>query len=331
MNTALNFGKVLENNDHLYESRPRSFVTKNKFLETLREFSPNPATSQADDRFFHSGLIYRVRPGGPPFDLFLGPDITKVNVGEFALGSATVPLQLATEPILDTVGTSAWKNMLRRTRTMFFPAENFITTTEPANQAGLTEGAAYQFFCQLDSFLKTHPDYYLDVIAHSVGAIVMNEAYRNFPDLRVRNLVYMAAACTIRDFLVGPAEHLNTYHTEFYNLCLHPRNEIDETNEFGIPVRGSLLTWIDEFFESPASFGDRTLGSLQNAVIGYRLLPKSEHIHLKAFAVNKSEKDYPKGFSAGPQKHGDFGNFEFWKAIYWRTDVPLQQYYRKLP
>lgn len=330
INTVSNFSKVEENNDYLYQNQPRAFVTKKRFLDTLLEFTPDPGAGQAAYSYFHPGWSYKARPGGPPFDLYLGPDITKVNVGEFALGSATIPLQAGTEPILDTIGTSAWKNMLRRTRTMFFPAENFITTNEPSNPTHLTKGAAYYFFHELDEFLKSHPDYYVDVFAHSMGAIVMNEAYRNFPDLRVRNLVYMAAACTIRDFLVGPARHLDSNRTEFYNLCLHPRNEIDEVEGYGIPVRGSLLTWIDEFFESPASFGDRTLGSLQNTVIAYRLLPQTKRIHIKAFGINKSKKEYPPGFSAGPQKHGDFGDFEFWKPNYWSPSVPLNESYKNL-
>jgi hypothetical protein len=337
MNTVLNFSKVLENNDPWYHSHPSYFVTKNKFLETLRQFTKDPARSQEEDNFFHCGLHYKRLPDGPPFELYLGPDITHVDVGQFALGSTTIPLQVATEPALDTIGTPAWKNMLRRTRTMFFPAENFITTngalTETLSASAtpplLAHGAAYQFFHKLNEFLKTHPDYYLDVFAHSIGAIVMNEAYRNFPDLRVHRLVYMAAACTIRDFLVGPGRELERNHTEFYNLCLHPRRELDEVEGYGLPARGSLLTWIDEFFESPASFGDRTLGSFQNAVIAYRLLPQTSLIHFKAFGINR--KDDPSGFSAGPQKHGDFGNFPFWKPCYWRTDVPPDQCYQILP
>jgi pimeloyl-ACP methyl ester carboxylesterase len=206
----------------------------------------------------------------------------------------------------------------------------FAATARVRNTSHLTKGAAYYFFHELDEFLKSHPDYYVDVFAHSMGAIVMNEAYRNFPDLRVRNLVYMAAACTIRDFLVGPTKHLDSSHTEFYNLCLHPRNEIDEVEGYGIPVRGSLLTWIDEFFESPASFGDRTLGNLQNAVIAYRLLPQTRRIHMKAFGINQNKKEYPPGFSAGPQKHGDFGDFEFWKPNYWSPTVPLNESYKHL-
>lgn len=337
MNTVLNFSKVLENNDYWYQNRPARFVTKNKFLETLREFTVDPQNSQKDHDFFHAGLHYDPLRYGPPFELYLGPDITKLDVPSFALGSATIPLQVATEPVVDTIGTPAWKNMLRRTRTMFFPAENFITTdgnltetlSPSATPPQITHGAAYQFFDQLNVFLKTHPDYYLDVFAHSMGAIVMNEAYRNFPDLRVRKLVYMAAACTIRDFLVGPGKDLERNHTEFYNLCLHPRRELDEVEGYGIPARGSLLTWIDEFFESPASFGDRTLGSFQNCVIAYRLLPQTSRIHLKAFGI--ARKDDPKGFLAGPQKHGDFGNFPFWKFCYWSTEVRPDQCYEWLP
>jgi pimeloyl-ACP methyl ester carboxylesterase len=84
---------------------------------------------------------------------------------------------------------------------MFFPAGNFITVSNQQAPTTLQYGAAYQFFDRLDRFLKMHPDYYVDVIGHSMGAIVANEALRNFPDLRIRNLVYMAAACSIRDFL----------------------------------------------------------------------------------------------------------------------------------
>ena len=337
MNTVLNFSKILENNNTWYQSHPGSFVTKNKFLETLREFTEDPSQSQACYNFFHAGLNNSLSPHGPALKLYLGPDMTRYDYGQWTLGSTTILLQIATEPVIDTIGTPAWKNMQRRTRTMFFPAENFITTdgaiTEKLSRQGtpppITHGAAYQFFDELNQFLKEHPDYYLDVFAHSMGSIVMNEAYRNFPDLRVRNLVYMGAACTIRDFMVGPGKQLERNNTEFYNLSLHPRREIDEVEGDGVPARGSLLTWIDEFFEGPASFGDRTLGSFQNAVIAYRLLPQTSRIHLKAFGIKR--QDDPKGFSAGPQKHGDFGNFPFWKECYRSTEVPEDQGYQILP
>ena len=322
MNTVLNFGKVLENNDGLYASRQRTFVTKNKFLETLRCFSSNPAATQADDNFFHDGLCHRA-DRKPTINLYLGHDITHIDYPGTALGSVTVPLQIITEPMLDGFGTPSWKNMVRHTRSMFFPAGNFITVSGQSDQTELHTGAAYQFFEQLDQFLKTHPDYYLDLIGHSMGTIVINEALRNFPNLRIRNLVFMGAACSIRDFLVAGGAYLKAHpETDFYSLSLHPRKEIDETNVYGVPVRGSLLTWIDEFFQTPESFLDRTFGSFENAVIAYRLLPQTHRIHLKAFGVNGR-----KGL-AGPQKHGDFNAFRFWEYDYWSTDVPIDQTYQ---
>jgi hypothetical protein len=103
---------------------------------------------------------------------------------------------------------------------------------------------------------------------------------------------------------------------------------LDEANVGGVPVRGSLLTWIDEFFQTPESFGDRTLGTFENAVIAYKLLPQTNQIHLKAFGMN--ENQFAKGYSAGPQKHGEFCNFEFWTSRYWSTNVPQNACYRGL-
>ena len=270
------------------------------------------------------GLRHHAGQNSLPINLYLGPDITEVDVGQFVLGTATIPLQVVTEPVLDTVGTSAWKNMVRRTRTMFFPAGNFITVSNQPSQTTLQYGAAYQFFDELNTFLKTHPDYYLDVIGHSMGAIIVNEALRSFPDLRIKNLVYMAAACSIRDFLAVGAPYLKSHDVEFYNLSLHPRKEIDETNADGLPARGSLLTWIDEFFQTPESFGDRTLGSFENVVIAYQLLPQTNRVHLKAFGISTRK------ISAGPQKHGEFTNFPFWRSDYWSTKVALNESYPHL-
>ena len=148
--------------------------------------------------------------------------------------------------------------MLRRTRSMFFPAGNFITVSGQSEQTDLYHGAAYKFFDELDQFLKTHPDYYLDLTAD------------------------------------------------------------------GVPLRGSLLTWIDEFFQAPESFLDRTFGSFENAVIAYQLLPQTKRIHLKAFGVTAGKE------SAVPQNHGEFNAYKFWEYKYWRTDVSPDQTYQPL-
>src|SRR4029077_10737052 len=114
---------------------------------------------------------------------------------------------------------------------------------------------------------KSHKDIEFDIYAHSMGSMVTNEAFAEFPDLRATNIVFMAAACSMRQFANTTGRHITACGTPFYNLSLHPRAELDEIEAFGVPVRGSLLTWIDEFFESPPSFGDRTLGTFENIII----------------------------------------------------------------
>jgi pimeloyl-ACP methyl ester carboxylesterase len=329
MNVAINFGKIFQNADGIYQQNTHIFPVRDKFFEVLRRFASDPRASQRDDQFFHNGLEYVPgKPNRPALGLSLGPDSSDtVRAGLVAENVLTAPLQFTTEPALDTVGTAAWKNMLRRTRTMFYPAGNFITTSKRGDEVGtLYPGAAALFFEALDRFLKQHPSYYLDVVAHSMGALVMDEALREYPDLRIRNLVYMGAACSIRDFQASGGIYLRFHSTDFYNLCLHPRAELDESNVGGIPVRGSLLTWIDEFFQSPESFGDRTLGTFENAVIAYQLLPASARIHLKAFGLEPHHG--PPGYSSGPRKHGEFPEFEFWNPDFWRTaDAP--RFYRR--
>ena len=328
MNVAINIGKIFQNADGIYQANSQLFPVKDKFSEVLRRFAPNPRASQRDDQFFHAGLQYV--PGTrkqPSIGLFLGPDSSDVvRAGLVTENVLTAPLQFTTEPALDTVGTAAWKNMVRRTRTMFYPAGNFITTSNHRdNPEALYPGAAALFFASLNRFLQRHPSYYLDVVAHSMGSLVMNEALREYPNLRIRNLVYMAPACSIRDFQTSGGIYLRYHSTNFYNLCLHPRAELDESNVGGIPVRGSLLTWVDEFFQAPETFGDRTLGTFENAVISYELLPSSDRVHLKAFGLEPH--DCPTGYSSGPRKHGEFPEFEFWNRDFWQTKNP-PRYYR---
>jgi len=170
-----------------------------------------------------------------------------------------------------------------------------------------------------------HPDIRLDLIGHSMGTIVINDAYRECPNLAARNIVYMAAACSIRDFQVSTGRYIDKNpRVNFYNLCLHPRAELEESHAWGTPVRGSLLVWIDEFFQSPESFGDRTLGTFENAVIAYKLLPQTSHVRLKAFPFEADQTSPGVGV---PRNHGDFTSFKFWHPSFWETTCAVTASY----
>ena len=331
INTVGAFSKMSQNYDSLYESHPRLYPTKNRFNQTLQQFSDNPAADPEEYHYFREGLVYNpTTRDRPRICVALGKDLTKrFRPTRLAGTILTTPLQFTTEPVLDAFGTPAWQNMRQRTRSMFYPAGNFITrkTTGESIPQLATEayrGAAGIFFDRLYRFLNAHPDFQLDMIAHSTGTIVLNEVYREWPDLRTRNLVYMGAACSIREFQSSAGEHIRSHSTEFYDLCLHPRGDLEEVHAVGLPVRGSLLVWIDQFFQSPASFGDRTLGTFENAVIGYQLLPQNKRVHLKAFRFSTEHK--ATGFGA-PRYHSEFENFKFWEPDFWATtNAPDKSY-----
>jgi hypothetical protein len=162
-----------------------------------------------------------------------------------------------------------------------------------------------------------------------MGTIVINEAYAKFSDLPANLIVFMAAACSMREFRETTGKYLASHpHIPFYNLSLHPRAELDDVEALGLPVRGSLLVWIDEFFENPKSFGDRTLGTFENIIIAQDLLPDSPSIHLKAFPVEDGKAVKEQRLYLGPQRHGDFDDYHFWQKDFRSTDQKKTLYTR---
>jgi hypothetical protein len=183
----------------------------------------------------------------------------------------------------------------------------------------------------------------VNLIGHSMGTIVACEILQRFHQLRVDNAVFMAAACSIRDFKQKVVPYLEEQHlreqllglppgteqkTEFYNLCLHDFGENAEKNPGNLDLsqRGSLLTWIDRLFEKPESENDRTLGRWTNALLATDDIPGSimGQITMKAFGrdrtyngetpppfYNVAQTKPKKGkYAVEPQKHGEFARFE---------------------
>ena len=315
INTALSFGKLLQNSDLILGSTRHLFPVKKKYEEQLKLF-----VNGADVyRKIHTGFVYAPdvhKSTHFPY-VAVGQDAQSYQLKFVAQQVLTLPFQFTTEPVIDTIGTPAWGNMMRRTRSMFHPSKNYVSQPPPPEPYDC--GAGTDFFQRLNACLR-HEKIKLEIYAHSMGAIVINEAYAQFPDLPANPIVFMAAACGIREFRDTTGRYIEkNSKTSFYNLSLHPRAELDDVEFHGIPIRGSLLAWIDEFFEDPKSFGDRTLGTFENAVIAQDLLPKSKSIHLKAFPIEDGEKTKERLY-LGPQRHGDFDDYHFWKEEFRATD-----------
>jgi hypothetical protein len=145
-----------------------------------------------------------------------------------------------------------------------------------------------------------------------MGAMVFDEALREFPSIDYRDIVYLAAACSIGDFnntAIPYLERPDHQRTQFYALCLHPRAEDRDISFYEIVPRGSLLVWIDEFLGHPQSFTDRRLGHFENAMLASRLFPPrlQKRLQFTALSTGPAAQEY--------DEHGQFSNL-----IYWNRD-----------
>lgn len=226
---------------------------------------------------------------------------------------------LVAAPLIDGFGTPAWDNMLRRTQLLFHSAAEFRDghTDEARGDLALVVRRLHE---QLQ---KEPDDWEVTLVGHSMGAIVLNELLREFPDFPADTIVYMAAACSVRDFRQSVIPYLQRHpKTQFYNLSLHHKAEERERWDLLVPyvdpaMRGSLLTWIDDFFSNPLTPMDKTLGQYVNFLRTEQIhSPPSlrSRIHQKEFSVGG------KFVACEPQQHGDFSRFPFWQESFYRPD-----------
>jgi hypothetical protein len=142
----------------------------------------------------------------------------------------------------------------------------------------------------------------ISIIAHSMGSIIANEIIRHFGDIPFHHIVYMAAACSIEHFyhtVVSSMEHQNK-NVQFYNLMLHPWAEVSEISGLGILPTGSLLEWIDNFYEEANSDFGRTLGKWFNVRKVLHFFPQNleKRLQFHIFGLNPQF----------PHSHGAFND-----------------------
>ncbi|MGO8836341.1 MAG: hypothetical protein ACLQAH_18485 [Limisphaerales bacterium] len=251
--------------------------------------------------------------------------------GYFSSYVVTFPGKLATGPVIDAFGKSAWDNMSRRTQTMFRSPEQF---ERPAisneirvarQRAGQpADGAVARLMQSLEDLAAANPSnhYAITLIGHSMGTIVANEILRTHPNLCYSNIVYMGAACSVSDFASAVIPYLERQtNAHFYNLTLHPIAEAREAQWTWLDLtpRGSLLEWIDNFLSTPRTVPERTLGKWDNAISTTALIPTNvaSRVRIKAFAVGPRDK-----FPDNPMVHGDFSEEPFWEKEFWIRRAP---------
>lgn len=229
----------------------------------------------------------------------------------------TVPVKMLSGIVIDTGGTPSWNNLKRRARAMFHTTNSFNVDKDPrrarevATIPSCSYGGLYTLVKKLESELHRfdNKDIEITVIGHSMGTIVLNEMLKN-TEMDIDNIVYMGAACSIRDFRDAVVPYMLLHkNTQFYNLCLHPIQELTENYYFDLVQRGSLLVWIDNFLENPFDFQGRTLGQWLNVVQATHIIDPDVkgRVHIKAFGA---------GTKYEPQTHGGFDDYHYWKPEY---------------
>ena len=218
------------------------------------------------------------------------------------------PTKLVTAPIIDGLGTGAWSSMLRRADLVLRKDSGF--NGEPKSTA---HTAVAKF---LTAYEQKFGRQGIDLIGHSMGAIIANNIISRNQDLNFNNIVFMGAACRIKDleYVVVPYLKKNE-STKFYNLSIHTYRELSENAFYDFVPRGSLLVWIDQTFGAINSFSDRTAGYWYNIVRAAKNVFKEpsvmRRVYLTEFAM---DGDVPK-------KHGEFDEFNFWQESFWLGSV----------
>lgn len=277
----------------------------------------------------------------------------------------TLPTKLVSAPIIDALGTSSWDVMLRSASQLFHYDSREVLHTglehPRTDKRQFTQTGALSYFLEklkkeicADDKRSPHvtkiqdkecvnaEGWEITLVGHSMGAIIVNHIIREFGDLPIKNVVYMAAASTIHDYQDTIFPYLSKRNALFpssdatdspgiyqkpencsddrhkgvcvYHLMLH---EAAESGEWISDVldpfpRGSLLVWLDNFLTHPLSREDRRLGRFTNFIVAAHHTPQAlrPYINIVKFGVGEGV--------LSPQKHGEFGgNLKFWKSECW--------------
>ncbi len=225
----------------------------------------------------------------------------------------------ATMLLADTVLNDSYQMMLRRIDTLFRTDKDL---ERPALRSAT--GAVTKLAKVLRDNKKDFC-YSISLVGHSLGCIAINEIVRRNPRLDFKHVVYMAAACSAKDFMDTVPPYLEAHpSTKFYSLCLHPFADRDEAFLYSLFPNGSLLEWLDSYALDVNTPLDKTFGKWNTAMSTLpflNTLPErtKKQIHIKGFPVRGKEF---------PLKHGDFTSFPFWNPQFWAPEhiEPISRY-----
>lgn len=267
--------------------------------------------------------------------------------GSASLSVLLSPIKLATLTAVDVAGTGAWDVMRRRVAMLFDRDDAFDgkSADRPLAPFALLLAALHDLQHEYEEQGRPLT---VDAVSHSTGALVVNRILteamlyghandpagacgvdgcrlgpgdgveRTRPVPALRHIVYMAAACTIRDYEDAVFPYLmHEGDARAFHVMLHPDDELAESNAFNLAPSGSLLVWIDDFLDNPVSLLDRRAGRYDN--LAARLSATPRGVRGRVFVRVLPEDD-----PTLPREHGQFtspratrGHFRFWRPTSW--------------
>jgi pimeloyl-ACP methyl ester carboxylesterase len=234
------------------------------------------------------------------------------------------PVRAVTIPTVQGFGIGAWQIMRRRVE---LAAASRLT---PQRDNYASEGAARTLFQRLQRKIqeekKKNPNLDVEVtlVGHSMGAMLLNRLLTLAkPGLPIKRVVYLAAASRIDDFEHYVLPFLATHRSaDVWWFSLSRADEARESH-YLISPSGTLLVWIDNYFEPIAANGQNTFGRYRNLGEYYTdWLNKPDENGLIKF----DEKAGPRfgkihGYRASmkdpkrPKQHGDFDDPQVFQTI----------------
>lgn len=219
-------------------------------------------------------------------------------IGDVIAYAPVFPLYAVTAPLVEGFGTPAWAIMKRR-------AELAVGSRLPEGSPA-SEGAVRTFFEETIRYVESIQQQDRDanrgkpaipvrltLVGHSMGTMILNrllpavETMLPPPEtdqVSLQHIVYLAAAAPIdeldqmlvpflREQALKAPLLTDKQKTHFWIFNLNRRDEAREVAKDGwifFAPRGTLLAWIDTFFEPSTTVGQRTQGRIENLNIFYR-------------------------------------------------------------
>jgi pimeloyl-ACP methyl ester carboxylesterase len=235
---------------------------------------------------------------------------------------AFLPVRAVTLPFVHAFGTSSWETLERRISMMFHVEKEFTAGKgSPAAQ-----GALHHFLVRLREHLDGGEQWDVALMGHSMGTIVMNQMLRDVPDIRYSRLVYMASACTIRDYadtVIPYMRRPENADTRMVHLMLDDRAEGSEKYWEYVDVvpRGTLLLWVDNYLTTPPTRMDRCSGRYVNLVTAPASLFEPADVAARTLLWQ-----FDGGDPNAPQRHEDFDEvrYRFWEDGWWKRGPTRQ-------